>query len=111
MKKSDKITLIEPLVINSHSVTHVIIGQHYLEKHSSEVNDELILQLVTTLNGQTFQPDSTTSGIQYFVADIHLKTKLKEKYYRLIWLFEGDYLEILGVINAFRVKKKKSEVL
>jgi len=29
------------------------------------------------------------------------------KIYRLIWLFEGDFLEVIGVINAYRIRKKK----
>ena len=57
---------------------------------------------------KTFDPDSTSKGIEYYVADVQFKNELnKIKNYRLIWLFEGERLEIIGVINAFRVKKTK----
>lgn len=72
------------------------------------MNDEIIIQLVQCLDEKSFDPDSTSKGIEYFVTDVQLKNELnKIKNYRLIWLFEGDQLEIIGVINAFRVKKAK----
>lgn len=93
-------------IINNHQISAVLIGRHYLIKHSNYMNDELILQLVTALDGQTFPVDSTTNGIDYYVADIEFGTPVKV--YRLIWLFEGEKMEILGVINAYRRKRRKS---
>jgi len=52
-------------------------------------------------------PDSITAGIEYFVSDIQLNAEEKIRTYRLIWLFEGELLEIVGVINAFRTRKKQ----
>lgn len=69
------------------------------------MNDELILRLVAELDGGDFPVDSTTSGVDYYVADIQLDGE--EKIYRLIWLFEGEKLEVLGVINAYRKGKRK----
>jgi len=89
-------------------VTGVIIGQHYKDNHAESMNDEIIIQLVQCLDEKTFDPDSTSKGIEYYVADVQFKNELnKIKNYRLIWLFEGERLEIIGVINAFRVKKTK----
>jgi hypothetical protein len=83
-------------------VRTVLIGRHYEKKHGSYMNDELILDLVACLNGGTYPVDSTTDGIEYYVADV----ELNDKVYRVIWLFEGDHLEVLGVVNAYRRKLK-----
>ena len=39
------------VTVNNHSITEVLIGRHYLEKDSSYMNDEIILQLVAALDG------------------------------------------------------------
>lgn len=93
-------------VINNHHVSTVLIGRHYLIKHSKDMNDDLILQIISALDGLTFPVDSTTNGIDYFVADVEFGEPLK--IYRIIWLFEGDKMEILGVVNAYRRKRSKS---
>lgn len=90
--------------VNGHKVRSVLIGQHYRLKHSAYMNDELILQLVIALDGGNFPVDSTTDGIEYFAADVEIGDPAKV--YRIIWLFESDFLEVLGVINAYRKKKK-----
>jgi hypothetical protein len=69
------------------------------------MNDEVILQLVAALDGHNFPVDSITNGIEYFVADIELGDS--GKVYRIIWLFEGDKMEILGVVNAYRKMRGK----
>ena len=93
------------ITVNDLSITTVLIGRHYLNKHGAYMDDELILRLVMELDGGNFLVDSTTAGVEYFVADIALDET--EKIYRLIWLFEGEKLEVLGVINAYRKKGKK----
>lgn len=93
------------VTINGNKITTVLIGRHYLKKHSRDVNDPLILELVLALNGRSFSVDSSTDGIEYYVADIELPSLAKT--YRIIWLFEGENLEVLGVINAYRRSKKK----
>lgn len=107
MKKSHPMPLPQPIIVNHYKITHVIIGQHYLEKHAQYMNDQVILNLVLALDGGVFKADSTSGNIEYFVSDIQIKEVVKNKIYRLVWLFEGDCLEIIGVINAFRVKRKK----
>jgi hypothetical protein len=69
------------------------------------MNDEIILQLVTALDGHSFPLDSVTNGVEYYVADVELGNF--EKTYRIIWLFEGEKMEILGVVNAYRRKRGK----
>lgn len=93
------------LRINDTEIQAVLIGRHYLEKHGSYMNDELILDLVASLDGGRFPVDSITDGTEYFVADIEWGEPAKV--YRLIWLFEGEKLEILGVVNAYRRLAKK----
>lgn len=93
------------VTVNNHSITEVLIGRHYLEKHSSYMNDEIILLLVAALDGHDFPVDSITNEVEYFVADIELDEA--GKVYRIIWLFEGERMEILGVVNAYRRKRNK----
>ncbi len=102
-KKSTERSL--EITVNGNRITTVLIGQHYLIKHRSYMSDALILEIVSALNGYTFLVDSTTEGIEYYVADVELAPT--NKIYRIIWLFEGVKLEVLGVINAYRRSKKK----
>ena len=93
------------VTINGNNITTVLIGRHYLKKHARDLNDSLILELVFALNGLSFPVDSSTDDIDYYVADIQLEST--GKIYRIIWLFEGENLEVLGIINAYRRSKKK----
>ncbi len=93
------------LTVNGIQITTELIGRHYLEKHSSYKSDDLILKLVLALDGHTFLLDSVINGVEYYVAYVQLGST--KQVYRIIWLFEGDNLEILGVINAYRRSKKK----
>lgn len=93
------------LVINNHKIKKALISPHYKLKHSHYMNDELILRLVKLLDGGVFPVDSTSKGIEYYVADIEYGVKI----YRLIWLFEGSLLEILGIINAYRRRSKNEK--
>lgn len=96
-------------IINGNEIKEILIGRHYLKKHSAYMNDELILELASYLDGGEFPVDSATDGIDYYAADIEYGTP--PKVFRLIWLFEGDQLEILGIVNAYRRKKReKGEV-
>jgi hypothetical protein len=67
------------------------------------MNDEIILQLVAALDGHIFPVDSVTNDIEYFVTDVELVES--GKVYGIIWLFEGEKMEILGVVNAYRKKR------
>ncbi len=90
--------------VNGQEITELLIGRHYLKKHSAYMNDDLILQLAKCLDGKTFPVDSSTSGIDYYAADIEYGDP--SKIYRLIWLFEGDKLEVLGGDQCLPKKKE-----
>ncbi len=112
LEKSDSIFLKSKIIVNGLAVTKIIIGRHYRLKHYKDIDDDLILKLVMSLDGRKFLPDSTTKGIRYFAVDIQIMNGEALRYYRLVWLFEGDNLEIIGVINAYRVNRisKKEDV-
>jgi hypothetical protein len=93
------------LTVNGHKIVSVLIGRHYVVKHGKHINDELILRLVKSLDGSHFPIDSTTKEVDYYAADILLEET--DKIYRLIWLFEGKFLEVLGVVNAYRRQTRK----
>lgn len=92
-------------MVNGQRITTVLIGRHYTVKHGRYMNDELILRLVATLDGGSFPLDSTTKGVDYYSADVQVEET--GKIYRLVWLFEGKLLEVLGVVNAYRRKVRK----
>jgi len=84
--------------VNGHSIKKVVIDSHYELKHASTITDELILKLVTLLDGGDFSPESVIRNFEYFTTDNLI---LKGKRYRLVWLIENDEL-FIGVINAYR---------
>jgi hypothetical protein len=90
------------LTVNKKKISRVIIDNHYKENHP-EVNNEIILSLVKTLDGKIFPIEERKNGFEYFVAE---PTYHKEKPYRLVLLlYRHD--DFLGVINAFRVRREK----
>ncbi|HXH75936.1 MAG TPA: hypothetical protein VNJ08_13275 [Bacteriovoracaceae bacterium] len=86
------------ITVNEILVTKVIIDTHYEAKHSESINDDIILSLVKTLDGQSFEPDDEKPPYSYFVTDEILLT---DKAYKLIWLLE-DHEIYIGVVNAYR---------
>ena len=60
-KEKRKVYTIE-LKINNRELTELIIDPHYELKHSEYVNDELIYNLVLTLNDKRFVPKSRKSN-------------------------------------------------
>ena len=86
------------LIVNDRPIYQVVIDPHYEEKHAESVNDELILMLVSKLNGRTFEPDDHDEGYEYFKTD---PIQHHGKNYRLIWLLKDNCM-FIGVINAYR---------
>lgn len=82
---------------NDIRITKVIIDPHYEKKHSSSINDELILQLVQKIDGLVLFPESIKPPYSYFSDEIRLNGKL----YKMIWLLE-DHQIYIGVINTYR---------
>jgi hypothetical protein len=91
------------LTINERSIRRVIIDQHYQSKHAKSISDELILELVRSIDGEVFAIQAESKGFEYFAAELNHSDK---KMYRLVLVLyiHDDYL---GVINAFRIRKKK----
>jgi hypothetical protein len=86
------------LLINEQLILKVIIDPHYEEKHKDSVSDEIILELVKTLNHDEFRFEAERFPFSYYVKD---KIVLKEKLYKLVWVFE-EHQTYIGIINAYR---------
>lgn len=89
------------ITVNNRRVTSVVIDPHYELKHSSSINDKVILEIVELINGGSFPIAAIDEAFEYFVVDM---LYLKGRYYKLIWLLENDKFYI-GIINAYRRKK------
>ena len=89
------------ITINGRNLSHVIIDQHYRVKHGQSMNDDVILDLVKTLDGKKFPPDRVHGENEYFTVEPVFRL---EKPYRVILVLclTDDYL---GVVNAFRVNE------
>jgi hypothetical protein len=86
------------IVVNGQRVTQVIIDPHYEEKHADSISDEIILELVKTLDGKALIPDDENPPYSYFTTD---KIELSGRFYKLVWLLEAEQIYI-GVVNAYR---------
>lgn len=86
------------ILVNRRRITKVIIDSHYEKKHSATVDDQIILKLVQTLDGEIIEPDAEDPPYSYFSQD---RIELDGKFYKLIWLLEDDELYV-GVVNAYR---------
>ncbi len=82
---------------NDVRITKVIIDSHYEEKHSSSVNDKIILQLVQKIDGLALFPDAVKPPYSYFSQEIRLDGKL----YKMVWLVE-DHQIYIGIVNTYR---------
>jgi hypothetical protein len=86
------------IVVNRRRITKVIIDPLFEERHSESISDDIILELVKTLDGEVVVPDQETAPFQYFSND---KIELNGKFYKLIWLLEDEQI-FIGVVNAYR---------
>lgn len=84
--------------VNGVGIVKVIIDPHFEERHSETVSDEIILGLVKTLDGETFEPEEIDPPYKYFVVD---RISYNGKKYKLVWLIEENQFYI-GVVNAYR---------
>lgn len=86
------------LSINEREISRVLIDQHYRDKRS-DLNDQKILEMVKTLDGQNFPIETVRGGYEFFRVE---PVYFGEKPYRLVLvLYLSD--DFLGVVNAFRV--------
>jgi hypothetical protein len=89
------------ITINGRNLSRVVIDQHYRVKHGQSMNDDVILDLVKTLDGKKFPLDRVQGANEYFTVEPVFRL---EKPYRVILVLclTDDYL---GVVNAFRVNE------
>jgi len=89
------------VTINNRKLSRVVIDQHYQLNHP-DMNDDLILELVKTINCRSFPIEEEKDGFEYFTVE---PVDFKNRPHRLILLL---YLhdDFLGVVNAFRVGRK-----
>jgi len=84
--------------LNGHRFNQCIIDPHYQKKHR-EIDDDLILALLKTLDGRMIEADAISNdGSEYYVID---PAYFDGKPYRLV-LFITLEEEFIGVINCFR---------
>ncbi len=87
------------IMLNGRKLSRLVIDQHYRVNHDESMNDQIILDLVKTLDGKKIPPESVQGEFEYFTVEpvFHL-----EMAYRVILVLclTDDYL---GVVNAFRV--------
>lgn len=87
------------LTINGRQISRVAIDPHYEERHRDSINDDLILDLVKTLDGAEQLPTSVDDeGFEYYVTD---KILLRGKRYKLVWLLHEKEIYV-GIVNAYR---------
>jgi hypothetical protein len=87
------------IVLNSRTFNKIVIDSHYELKHADSINDLLILELVKTLNGRTYEFESKNSADWeiYAIDPVYLA----EKAYRMIWCLHEEE-NYIGIINVFR---------
>jgi len=89
------------IVVNGVQISKVVIDPHYEEKHAESITDQIVIELVKTLDGLSVLPEAVKGPYSYFTQD---GIELGGKLYKLIWLLEDDEIYV-GVINAHRRKK------
>lgn len=92
------------LKFNGRKISEVIIDQHYKKSHP-EMNDFIILKLMSLLNGIEIRHEASEGEFLYYKVD---PLFYMNKPFRLIFLLpkKDNYL---GVINAFRVRIKNEK--
>lgn len=92
------------LTFNGKRRYPLIIDSHFKESHP-EMSYEVIVQLVKTLDGAFFEPQEVKGEWHYYAIEPVFMDELP---YRLILVTHETEL-YLGVVNAFRVRKKRYE--
>ena len=94
--------LTKTITVNDKEVDEIIISSHYEINHSAYMKDEIIVEVVKTLNGRVFPVEDRkpNPNREFFMLDNIL---YQDKKYRLVWCLWEDN-SYLGVINCFRKK-------
>ncbi|MFN8369560.1 MAG: hypothetical protein U0T83_02920 [Bacteriovoracaceae bacterium] len=90
------------VVVNNRVFNQVIIDQYYRVKHQ-ELNDELILELVMKIHNGIYLIEEVKGDFNYFTIEPLFYGNFP---FKLI-LFFGNDDDYLGVVNAYRVRRKK----
>ena len=93
------------MTLNGREINRLVIDQHYKAKHR-DMDDRLIVSLVKTLDGDNYPIEMENDGFEYFTVE---PVEYLEKNYRLV-LVMCITEDFLGVINAFRVRRKNDKV-
>lgn len=88
------------LIFNGRQINEIIIDPYYKEKHP-DINDQIILDLVSLLNGREIPAEDREDDFEYFMVDRVEHPKLPEMQFRLVWCMQDSAL-FLGVVNCFR---------
>jgi hypothetical protein len=77
-------SLNNPIKVNQKLINEIIISPHYEIKHSKNITDEIILELVKMLNNKNFpiEDKKTNPNREFFMVDNLI---YQNKRYRLIW--------------------------
>lgn len=87
------------LTINGRKITKVVIDPHFEVRHKDSINDDIILDLVKSLDMSEEQPvDIDENGFEYFVKD---KIELDGKTFKLVWILHINET-FIGIVNAYR---------
>lgn len=92
------------ITINNRKLSSVVIDQHYQVNHP-EMNDDLIIELIKTIDNGIFPIENEKDGFEYFKVE---PVEFEDRPYRLVLLMYV-YEDFLGVINAFRVRRKQHD--
>jgi len=91
--------IIKPINVNGCTITKVIVDSH-VRKHP-DITDDIILDLVRTLDGGDFRPADVKPPFEYYV---NLEF-LGDKQYRIVWLLDQHEIYI-GVVTVYRDERK-----
>jgi hypothetical protein len=69
------------ITINDRLITKLIIDPHFEVKHADSINDDTIIALVKTLDGEEAEPEDKNPPFTYFTKD---KIELDGRLYKLV---------------------------
>lgn len=90
--------IIKRILVNEVLIKRVVVDDH-VEKHK-DITDEMILKLVTSLNGVIQAYEDSKPPYKYFVTLI----EYKKKKYKMVWLLEEEQ-SYIGIITIHREKR------
>ena len=102
MEDEKRVEYLLRLTVNARKLNRVVIDLHFQRRHP-EMTIELIVALVKLLDGDAGAKEDENGEFEYFIKDPHV---YEGKPYRLVYCLHRKEA-YLGVINAFRIRRKK----